>query len=228
MTKYVLKNSYNGSVIGKVTDAVGLTDHKGAKAARRMASDANQAAIELNREQVALMKEQLEFQKDQYADWKDIYGDIQENLGEYYKNLDADDLTAMGLQNQQREYQAAIKTIERDAAQRGISNSGIEYAVKSAATFQNAERRAEIRTNADNQVAQQKLSFLGIGLGQGTAMLGNINNAASNANSAFATGVNSRTNIAGNFLNNATSISNNNTNNMSSMYGTALGFMAGG
>lgn len=223
MGEYVLIKSRNGGIIGGVTDAIGLTDYKGQKRAAAAASDANAAALEISREQIEFAKEQFEFQKEQYQDWKDIYGDVQENLGDYYKELDGDDLVAMGLQNQQREYQAAVKLMEKEATQRGLSGSGLEYAAKSTATFQNAEARANIRASSEAKANEQKLAFLGVGLGQGTAMLGAINGAVSNVNNASATAVNSRTSIANNFLNNSTSLSQSNSDTMGTLVGSFFG-----
>lgn len=189
-----------GGIVGKITDAVGLTNHKAEEAAAKAAGFANAQAYALTKEQIALQKEELEFQKDQYEDWKNIYGDIQKNLGDYYKTLDGTKITALGLEAQQKEYQSAVQLMEREAAQRGISGSGIEFASKSNATFQNAEARARIRANANKAAADEKLGFLGVGLGQGTNMLGTIAAQASNVNNAYTTGVNSRTNMAGNYV----------------------------
>lgn len=217
-----------GSIIGKVTDAVGLTNHEAEEDAARLAQQNSAAGFALSKEQIALMKEQLEFQKEQYEDWKGIYGDIQDNLGEYYNDLNEDDLVALGLQNQQREYQEAVKLIKRDAAQRGITDSGLEFAATTSATFQNAEARAKIRTGGAKEVAEQQLSFLGVGLGQGAQLLGNINNASSNVNNAFNTGVNARTNTAANFIQQRTQFGLANIEAMGQIVGTAVGFAGGG
>lgn len=211
-----------GKIIGKVTDAVGLTDYAGEEAAAKAAGFANAQQYALTKESIELQKETLQFQKDQYADWKAIYGDIQENLGDYYKNLTGEKLTALGLENQQKEFQAAVKLIEQEAAQKGISNSGLEFAAKSNATFQNAEARARIRTNADKAVADEQLGFLGVGLGQGTGLLSNINVASGNVNSAYSTGINAYGNTANNYLAQQTQLSSNNTDTIGTLFGAFL------
>lgn len=216
-----------GDIVGGITDAIGLTDHKGERKAREAAAKAQSQSVAMSKEQIELMREELEFQKDQYNDWKDIYGDLQDNLGDYYKNLDGDELVVKGLQAQQREFQAATRAVRRDAAQRGIKGSGLEFAATTNAAFQNAEARARIRASADEQAAQQKLGFLGVGLGQGTQMLGIINSAASNANNAYNTGVQSSTNMARSFLGQQTQLSTNNTNAMGEIVGSFLGNQAG-
>lgn len=213
-----------GKIVGKVTDAVGLTNNKGEAEAAKAAGFASAQQYALTKESIALQKETLQFQKDQYGDWKAIYGDIQENLGDYYKNLSGEKLVALGLENQQREYQAAVKTIEREAAQRGISGSGLEFASKSTATFQNAEARARIRSLADEQVAAQQLSFLGVGLGQGTQMLGTINQASANVNQAYGTGINAYGNSASSYLNRSTQLSQSNTSTMGQIWGVGAGY----
>lgn len=214
-----------GGIVSKVTDAVGLTNTKGEKAAAANAAKANAQGYAMSKEQIALMKEQLQFQKDQYKDWQNIYGDVQKNLGDYYKTLGPEKITALGLENQQKEFQFASAELMKDMAQRGLSDSGIERAALATSKFQNAEARARIRTEAPEKVAQAKLGFLGVGLGQGTAMLGAVNNAAANANSAYSIGVAARSNAAGNFLQQQTQFSTNNTNAMGQIIGTGMGFI---
>lgn len=211
-----------GKVLGTVTDAVGLTDYKGQEEAAKAAGFANAQQYALTKESIELQKETLQFQKDQYADWKAIYGDVQENLGEYYKNLDGDKLVALGLQNQQREFQAAVKLIERESAQRGISGSGLEYAAKTTATFQNAEAKARIRSSADQQVAEQQLNFLGVGLGQGTQMLGMINQASGNVNNAYGTGINAYNSTGNAYLGARTNLSTQNQDTVGTIVGSFL------
>ncbi len=216
-----------GGIVGGITDAIGLTNNKGEKAAARAASEANAQSYALSKEQIALAKEQLEFQKSQYADWKEIYGDIEENLAEYYKELTPTKLTAMGLENQQREFQAARTAIARDYAQRGLTGSGMEAATGTALTYANAEARARIRTEAPEKTVQAKLGFLGVGLGQGAGLLSNVNAAASNVNTAYSTGVNSRTAMANSYIGQQTQFSTNNTNAMGQLVGTGIGFIGG-
>lgn len=203
-----------GKLIGKVTDTLGLTDNEGEENAAKNASNASAQSY-------ALSKEAIAFQKEQYADWKAVYGDIQENLGDYFKKLTPEKITALGLQNQEMEYKRAKTLIEEDFAQRGLNNSGMEMAVKSNLTFSNAEARAKIRTGADEEVANQKLGFLGVGLGQGTQMLGLINSASN-------TGVAAATNLAGAYLGQQTQLSGNNTSAMNDLVGTGFGFLKGG
>lgn len=213
-----------GKIISKVTDAVGLTNTKAEERAAQQAGINSANAYALNKEHVALMKEQLEFQKEQYADWDEIYGSMQDNLGEYYNNLDEDDMTVKGLESVQREYQSAIKLIEQDASVKGISGSGIEYGTKTALTMSNAVTRAGIRANAEDAVAEKKMQFLGLGLGQGTAMLGAINQAGANAGSAFQSGVSASTAMNANYLQQQTQFG---LANMDAM-GDVVGMMAGG
>lgn len=199
-----------GSVLGGVTDAIGLTNYKGEKRAAQAASEATKAATEMSKEQIQLAREELEFQKEQYYDWEGIYGSMQENLGDYYNNLDPDKLVAMGLENQQKEFQQAQEQIRRDFAQRGLSDSGLELTTTAQNKVQNATARATIRSSGDEMANAQKMQFLGLGLGQGTQMLGIIGNSASNVTSAFNTGISSQTNLAGSYINQHTNFSNAN------------------
>lgn len=201
-----------GGIVGGITDAIGLTDHKGQAKAQASADRAAGNSY-------ALSKEAIAFQKEQYKDWKAIYGDIQENLGEYYKNLTPEKLTSVGLVNQQKEYQMMKLNLEKEFAQKGISGSGVETAMKTSLAFQNAEARAGIRTGAEEAVAEKKLQFLGVGLGQGTAMLGNIAGVTT-------AGAATQANIAGQYLGQATQYGTNNQAAMSDLIGSAA-YIAG-
>jgi len=194
-----------GSVVSKVTDAVGLTDNAGAEDAR--AQSAQSAAFSQ-----AMTKEQLEFQKEQYEDWKDIYGDLQENLGEYYNNLDPEDYEARGLQAVQKDFQMAKDRAETSLAQRGLSSSGIQAATDVAMESQAAMGRANVRMNAPDQVANMKQGFLGLGLGQGTQMLG-IQAGVAN------TGAQTGASMASNFGSQGTQLSMANMDVMGSLAG---------
>lgn len=214
-----------GGIVSGITDAVGLTNTDMEKKAGRNAAVNMAKANSLNKEQIEAAKEAIQFAKDQYADWSSVYGDIQENLGDYYKNLSAEKITVMGLQNQQMEYQQAVTAMEREAAQRGISGSGLEYAAKSSATFQNAEARALIRTNAPEAVAKAKQGFLALGLSQQPALLNNINNANAGLNNAYTAGVSANSGVAQSFLQQQTTAASNNQDAMGDLIGIGLGFL---
>lgn len=198
-----------GGIIGGITDAIGLTDYAGQEAAQKSASKAADYSYNLAKENIA-------FQKEQYNDWKAVYGDLQENIGKYYKELTPEKITTLGLQNQQKEYQAALKTIETTAAQRGITNSGLEFAAKSSATMQNATARATIRTTAEDAVKAQQLEFLKVGLGQGTQY-------AANVGSAYNTGVQSANNILSNYTQSYNNLFKTNSDQTGSIIGSFLG-----
>lgn len=216
-----------GGIIGSVTDAVGLTDHKGEKKAAEAAANANAQGVAFSKEQIELAKENLDFTKEQYQDWKDIYGEVQENLGKYYNELSGDDLTVLGLEAQQQEFQAVEKSLQRDFAERGISGSGQELEVVSNAKISNATARASIRASSDRIATEEKLKFLGIGLGQGTQLLGTVGNSAANVTNAFSSAVNSRSNATNSYLGRATSLGVANIGAVSDLAGSAA-YLAGG
>lgn len=210
-----------GSIIGGITDAIGLTDHAGEKKAASAAADASAQGLAMSKEQIQFAKDQLDFQKQQYQDFQSVYGDLQTNIGNYYKNLTPDKITALGLENQQKEFQTVDKSIKQDMAQKGLTDSGIETAALTDNQFKNATARASIRTNADQAVIDEKLKFLGIGLGQGTQELGIIANSAGNVTNAYSNAVNSRTNVSGNYLNQATQLGVQNMKSMGDVVGSA-------
>lgn len=188
-----------GGILGGVTDFVGITNHKGQKEAQdkqNQMADSSMAATQAN---IEMQREQLQFLKDQYADWQDVYGDLQKNLGDYYKGLSVDGEKlkidtnlSFTLQALATEYAQAEKQAKRQMAQAGIEGSGIQAASQVQTSNVLASERARARAQADIQksdagdiVAQKQMGFLGLGLGQGTAMLGAMTNQAGNASNAY-------------------------------------------
>lgn len=173
-------------VFHSVTDAVGLTDYKGQQEARDIANRNAVMASQQSDRSYGLTKEQLAFQRKQYDDWKNIYGPLQEDLGTYFKNLHGDKLAAQQIEAIQKESQVAQTNVDQQLAQRGLDQSGLaaEALMRNQATTSFA--KAGARANADQLAAQQKMGFLGLGLGQGASMLGiNAQVANSGANSAI-------------------------------------------
>jgi hypothetical protein len=198
-------------MVGSITDAFGLTNNKGEEKAAKAAAQAADRSY-------ALTEEQVKFNREQYSDWKDIYGDLQENLGNYFKDLGEDKIMSLGLTNQQKEYQAARMEVTKEIAQRGLTGSGIETDVLASGAFQNATARATIRSTAEDTVQQKKLAFLGIGLGQGGAYLGGVNQ-------AYSTGVAGATNISGQQTNAMLNFAKMNSDAMGEIIGVGAGFL---
>lgn len=203
-----------GKFVGGITDAIGLTDNKGEKRAAAAAAEASAQGYALSKEQIQMAKDELQFQKDQYQDWKNVYGDIQENLGDYYKTLTPEKITTLGLENQQKEYQAVQAAIERDLTQRGLTGSGIEAKELTSAAVSNAVARAQIRSTAEDTATEKKMQFLSLGLGQGTQMLGTIANSASNVTGAYSSAVANRTSTANAYLNTYSNLATTGMSNM--------------
>jgi len=173
-----------------VTDTIGLTDYAGQEAAATQAN-ADRALAEQNANRAYnISKEEIKFQREQYNDWKNIYGPLQEDLGTYFKNLTGDAKAAQQIVAIQAESQRAQNQIDTQLAQRGLDQSGMQAELLNNNLYATAMSKANARANADTQAAQEKMGFLGIGLGQGTQML-SINAQASGS------AINSATSIAG-------------------------------
>lgn len=162
-------------------------------ASTQISADVARENIALQREGLAIAKEgvavaqrEVEFNREQYNDWKSVYGDLQENLGAYYNALGADQITAQGLQAEQQEFQNARAGLSRTLAQRGIKGSGVDAAAQTALQSTHLLARADIRGTAEQKAAEQKLGFLGVGLGQGANLLGVTAQSAGQAQGAFA------------------------------------------
>lgn len=183
-------------VVSDVTDFVGLTDYSGAEDRQNQANATvkagTDASLAIAKENIAFQKEELDYQKEQYNDWKNVYGDLQENIGDYYNKLSGSNLASKQLQAQATEYARANKEVTQQLAQRGISGSGIEAASQVAMGMESAGQRATIRASADDMAIKEKMNFLGLGLGQGTQMLGiqaNQSSTVGNASNTAATSI---------------------------------------
>ena len=215
-------------VIHSTTDMVGLTDYAGQQAAQ----DAANRNADLAREQAdrsyELTKDQLEFQKAQYDDWKNIYGPLQEDLGTYYKNLTGDKLAAQQIEAIQRESQQAQTNVDQQLAQRGLSQSGLqaEAIMRNQSTASMA--KADARANADQMANTQKMNFLGLGLGQGTQMLGINANVANQGSSSAIGAMGVYGGMSNSNLSASTTLSLNNQNTTNEWAGTAAGYLSGG
>lgn len=191
-----------GGVLGKATDFVGLTDYEGQKEAQNAATAATAAGVSATEraadQSYQLSKENIAFQREQYADWQSVYGDLQTNLGDYYSTLSSSKYATQAIQANQLEYNKTAAQLDTSLAQRGLSNSGAQAASMTAMRQQLAQANATARYTAQDTVKQQQLGFLGVGLGQGSSMLGNIGNAYSSGASTSVQAGSSIGNISSN------------------------------
>lgn len=172
-----------GGILGGITDFVGLTDYESQESTQQAAVTASERA---SANALKMAEDNIAFQKEQYADWKAVYGEIQSNLGEYYKNLSSSKYATQSVQANQQEFNKVSKQLDTQLAQRGLSQSGVQAASMVSMNQQLAQANAQARYTAKDQVSAQQAGFLGIGLGQGSNMLGNIGSAySSGASSAL-------------------------------------------
>jgi len=153
--------------------------NKADKAAGRASDQQAQAQAAANQS----TQDQLAFNKQQYADWQATYGPIQDNLANYYNNLTPEHQTTLGIQNVQEQYQKSLQQVETNLAQRGLDTSGIMASTETQFGIQAARDKAQVASKTPQQVAQQKSQFLGLGLGNQSALQGNISNSFSNISS---------------------------------------------
>lgn len=201
---------------GGLTDSIGLTNHKGEKEGRENAAAAAAAANKM-------ASENIEFQREQYSDWKAVYGELQDNLGEYFNNLGPERVMTLGLQEQQRAHQKSKQQIRRTMAQRGLGDSKFEAYMQTMSDVGNASERAMIRATAEERSAQQRMSFLGLGLGQGAQMLGQVNSAASIGTNAHSNQANMHSSQFTTFANNNAAMMRQILDTGAEMGGTVVG-----
>ena len=138
--------------IAGATLVVGAMGASSARSASKDAAKANKAS--------------LGFEEKKYADWQEVYGDIQSNLSNYYNTLTPEAYAARGIQEFKKSNEAELEKINTTLAQRGLMNSGTAAAVTLASGLNAAEKKATIRSTADEVVAGEQSRFLQIGLGQ--------------------------------------------------------------
>jgi len=216
-----------GGIVGGITDAVGLTNHKGERQAAENAAraSANQAA--LGKESLAMSKDQLAFQRAQYEDWKDIYGTLQEQINDYYMKYDASDVIANKLAQIDQQYSQQEKQLTRSLAQRGLSTSGLEAQGLTQLARGEAAQKSAVRNSAADEAINKRMQFLGLGLGQGTQMLGTNAQVSNNGVNAAVNLAGQNAQIAGQQTALQGQLSAANMKNTSSVVGMAAGMYSG-
>ena len=173
-----------GAIVGSA--ALGAaTSYSSSKSASKSADKAYASADAASQLQYETSMEQLNFQKEQYTDWENIFGPIQDNLSSYYKNLSADSVASLGIQNIEQSYIQSRQNLDTQLAKRGITNSGATAAGLTQLESSRMLGKAEVRTNAPQQVANQQLGFLSAGLGLQPSLQQGISGAMTNQMNMF-------------------------------------------
>lgn len=184
---YRYSNGYEKGILGGITDAVGLTDYKGAERARKQAIAVQEKAAG---ESLQIARENIAFQREQYQQWDNVFGDLSNNIKEYLDKNTANSITAQRIATLNTELTKSEKDLTKSLAQRGINASGLEAQALTSMNYQAAAQRANIRATAEDENMQKKMGFLSLGLGQGSAYAGIVNSASAiGAQSALQGGI---------------------------------------
>jgi hypothetical protein len=152
----------------------------GAVASSSAAGKASDSANRASASSAQASASQLAFNKQQYSDWQDVFGPTEKNLSSYYNTLDPNTVAASNVNAMQQAFQQSQVQVNQAMAQRGMQDSGLSTQLFAQGTYQNEMSKAQAVILAPQQVAQQRQSFLQIGLGQQGALQNNISNAYSN------------------------------------------------
>jgi hypothetical protein len=144
----------------------------------------NKDAKDARKEAGTIEQQQLDFEQQRYNDWQSIYGGLQENLGEYFMELSPEDYEVMGLEAYEVEKERALTGLTERLAQRGIDDSGLAAAAELQLENTSMVERANIRRSSEAMVAEDKLRFLQVGLGQnpGDSLSGSLSRQADRLN----------------------------------------------
>lgn len=173
---YRYKYGYEKGVLGGITDAIGLTDYRGAEKAQQQAVAVQERAAG---ESLQIARENIAFQREQYNQWDSVFGNLSDNIKEYYDKNSTNSITAQRIAALNTELQKSEKDLTKTLAQRGINASGLEAQALTSMKYQGAAQRANIRATAEEESINKKLGFLSLGLGQGSAYAGIVNSASS-------------------------------------------------
>ena len=190
------------AIIGAAAIGAG-TSYMSAKSSSKSADKAYASADAASQLQYETSMEQLNFQKEQYADWENIFGPIQDNLSSYYKNLSADSVASLGIQNIEQSYVQSRQNLDTQLAKRGITNSGATAAGLTSLENTRLLGKADVRSTAEQTVAQQQLGFLSAGLGLQSGLQQGVSNAYSNQANILGQQSVADTNSANNYSNQA-------------------------
>lgn len=102
----------------------------------------------------------MDFAERQYKDWEQIFGNPMKNMSTYLGSLTPERYAAVGLENYELEYSAAIERLDADFAQRGLSNSGLAMQARTDLESQRISDRVGIRRSAEDEVMQRRMQFL--------------------------------------------------------------------
>lgn len=163
------------AVMGVVSNvASGVSAQRDANAAQKAQQDALNKMLEMSDEQIQLYKDQLD-------NFQSVFGNVEQNLQNYYKSLSADSVAAKEIQNLEVEFNRASTQINQQLAQRGLSSSGAAASANVTLATNLALNRASARSNAEQNVANQQLSWYTLGQQQKQTALSGLSNAYSQA-----------------------------------------------
>ena len=187
-----------GAIVGSA--AIGAaSSYSASKSASKSADKAYASADAASQLQYETSMAQLDFQKEQYADWENIFGPIQDNLSSYYKHLSADSVASLGIQNIEQSYTQSRQNLDTQLAKRGITNSGATAAGLTSLENTRMLGKAEVRSTAEQTVAQQQLGFLGAGLGLESGLQQGVSSAYSNQMNMYGQQATNQLNQAGQY-----------------------------
>ena len=130
------------------------------------ADEQKKAMNDAANKQSAAAASELEFAKEQQAKWDEVFGPTQQNLAEYYNTLDPNDVAAQKVQSIQQGYQSYQENLDKQLAQRGLSQSGLSAETMGQGMYQAEQAKAQARLDAPREVAAAQAGFLGLGMGQ--------------------------------------------------------------
>lgn len=130
----------------------------------KMADEAEARQLKIHEEQQERLSkrrdEDVRLAQEREEEWEEMFGPIEQNLADHYKNLTPDTLAAAGLQDEAENFARTATRITTSLAQKRIGGSGLEADLLAKSEISSAEKRADIRKEAREDVIKQKSDYL--------------------------------------------------------------------
>ena len=120
---------------------------------------------------------QKAYYQQQLADWRSMFGNVETQVTDYFNNLSPAVRQSQYFQRLEQNYAASSQRLNETLAQRGLSSSGIVAATNTQLLQNLASNKAQAAIQAQDEVAQQKLGFYQLGLGQKNRLQAGYDNA---------------------------------------------------
>lgn len=155
----------------------GISGIAGSVASSKAAREAKSQQDQYYAKARAGAEAQKAYYEQQLSDWKAMFGNVETQVADYFNNLSPEVRQNQYFQRLEQNYAASSQRLNETLAQRGLSSSGIVAAANTQLLQNLASSKAQAAIQAQDEVAQQKLGFYQLGVGQKNRLQAGYDNA---------------------------------------------------